>query len=776
MRYVLQSSADLTSAAAVSSFSVPNDFQLVADGGIAENSDTRYAIRLKAVYQPEEYTVTVILNRPDAAEATGLDGRVIHTDYREINTGTSTELDGVTAVTLSDPGLTFEGWQLYDADDNLLETVAPGETFPAGKFAGKGENFTVRDKWTMNWRIIPHANNSDCTTVPQETTGTIDLYTLGGNANVKASISGNLFTSGYSFEGYSSAVDSTSADVKDGSSTDKVSIDKARFTLSYDETEFIFHVYGQWNKKIRVKFVKSLASSTETWKTVDDTLWLSSLSADFRYTFSPPEETPTTTNYTFGGGWSDVQKQDGVIQNQPPITSIPISDFQYQSNFSRFTKSVYAIWNPVEYTVRYDPYYSIDGNISETNYVPGVEGLTADLDENLCKTVNYDMLKGNGGYNTGSLSAEGYSFLGWNYFIDNRTLFKNPDEIISVTDFNTARSNHDSIVDLKAKWHQFEVYTFQYDLNTEYLEENGGSYIAGSGTLPAWTVTFTEPEINAMGSTITMQMGSGFRAKGFKFVGWRLIYTRYSYNQVMQNTTFENVEDATFEVSKSAAQEANGHLITFKAMWTPYYGAIYDLNLPDGETEDPAFTPVTECYPDDSSTFSSGRESTKFNVGAPARTGYKFLGWSYNKDFFYDAATKSPGSYTQHSDSDNAFCSGLRTSDPWIYINRCTIPDVDCFRAKVYAIWEPLYTYTFVYDLNRPDLHQEGYPQGNYLGKEDDSLSDSNRSGDKWTEVYNENQMIAFRSDPDRFFTSGTNGYLRAKNGLLLSDYFIFRG
>ncbi len=160
----------------------------------------------------------------------------------------------------------------------------------------------------------------------------------------------------------------------------------------------------------------------------------------------------------------------------------------------------------------------------------------------------------------------------------------------------------------------------------------------------------------------------------------------------------------------------------------------------------------------------------------PVRTGYKFLGWSYDKDFRYDAATKDKASVSKHSSEDGAFCSDLRKSDPWVYLSRCTIPDNDCFRAKIYAIWEPLYTYTFIYDLNRPGLNQEGYPQGNYLGKKDDSLSDSTWNGNGWTEVYNENEMIALRSDPDRFFASGNSSFLRVKNGLLQSDDYIFRG
>lgn len=87
---MLQNSTDISSSAAVSSFSVPNDFKLVTNGGRAEIDDNRFTIRLKAVYEPERYKITVALNRPESTGAAGL------------NNGWNVELpDG---LTLTDSG------------------------------------------------------------------------------------------------------------------------------------------------------------------------------------------------------------------------------------------------------------------------------------------------------------------------------------------------------------------------------------------------------------------------------------------------------------------------------------------------------------------------------------------------------------------------------------------------------------------------------------------------------------------------------------------------
>lgn len=109
------------------------------DGSGSKVREKRRCRLLPIGIQRKLFVITAMV----AAFVTMMAG-TIHTDYREINAGNCAELDNVTAVTLSDPGLTFEGWQLYSSDGTLLETVAPGGRFSAAKFAGRGEVFTVR--------------------------------------------------------------------------------------------------------------------------------------------------------------------------------------------------------------------------------------------------------------------------------------------------------------------------------------------------------------------------------------------------------------------------------------------------------------------------------------------------------------------------------------------------------------------------------------------------------------------------------------------------------
>ena len=96
------------------------------DGSGSKVREKRRCRLLPIGIQRKLFVITAMV----AAFVTMMAG-TIHTDYREINAGNCAELDNVTAVTLSDPGLTFEGWQLYSSDGTLLETVAPGGRFSA---------------------------------------------------------------------------------------------------------------------------------------------------------------------------------------------------------------------------------------------------------------------------------------------------------------------------------------------------------------------------------------------------------------------------------------------------------------------------------------------------------------------------------------------------------------------------------------------------------------------------------------------------------------------
>ena len=81
------------------------------DGSGSKVREKRRCRLLPIGIQRKLFVITAMV----AAFVTMMAG-TIHTDYREINAGNCAELDNVTAVTLSDPGLTFEGWQLYSSD------------------------------------------------------------------------------------------------------------------------------------------------------------------------------------------------------------------------------------------------------------------------------------------------------------------------------------------------------------------------------------------------------------------------------------------------------------------------------------------------------------------------------------------------------------------------------------------------------------------------------------------------------------------------------------
>ena len=834
VRLVLNSSTDISQAAAVNSLSV-SQFKKTANNGLAYMNDDRFTIQLKAIYEPEKYTITAQLNRPGAFNnptQAQLDVYKTETDYRELSNNGGTTVNGLTNLSPTEDGLTFSGWTLYDAAGQPIKTIAAGGTFAADDFAGKGENFTVRDQWKRNYRIIPHANNAECATTPSEATGTIELYASGSAANITATISGNMYTKGYEFVGYSTEADSSTANIKDGN-TSQVSIDKfsTKFRLSADKSEYVIDIYGQWYKNLQVNFDVSPSTGS---KTQSGAVWLSTIQPGDTFTFTQPDNcNPSLAHYTFSGDWSTEKKIAGQQQNQPVVTSIPISDFaKITGTSSVFEATVYAVYTPNEYKFIYLPDYSIDNVISDANNVPGVTGFPAEMNAET-KTVkqNYDTIKANSGYQLSALSANGYRFDGWYICYgpndgptsyEKEANFKVPTNWIESTDTNGMNQT----VYLRARWHKYSLYTFLFNINAGNTYGDGLSrpqkvgssetitqdYFVGTfkemtdddfypavanESLRQWQYSLysnqiTEDMYFKSGSSQYLKLKNGMpTATGYVFKGWKVkSYTTdnastatdtITYNGVTygfegnQGTTFSvdlsHPENYQHGIYKGDLDDACDTLFIITARWEMQRMVKFDMNVPSDEVATVTnFTAASPLY-DAPNTGNSGwtydedydqRKAVGYTT--PSRPKYNFRGWSLRADTL-------PGS------SDILTDTG--TGNVGVYSSSLSHPAYDntnggYFYTQLYAVWEPLNTYTFRYDRNLAGLSQEGYPAGEYLRADDAGLNSDNWKADRniWEDVYDEDDI----RNTENYFPSGTGSAFKVKNGLLVSDKYHFKG
>ncbi len=249
-------------------------------------------------------------------------------------------------------------------------------------------------------------------------------------------------------------------------------------------------------------------------------------------------------------------------------------------------------------------------------------------------------------------------------------------------------------------------------------------------------------------------------------------YAGVNYGQAGSATYNVTKAEDRYGIYSTWFVESEGDMIfVLKARWDMQRAVIFDRNV----TADKIDSVTAFPDPEISSIYTANKSGDwKYEVETdtrkaipyttPLRQKYNFRGWSTNSG-------AAVGSSQILSDTSAGYVG--------VYGTSCITPTYSetsggYFYARLYAVWEPLYTHTFIYQLNRPGFKQDDYPQGSYLGKDDALLTDGmwNADSGTWTEILDEDDI----NDSSRYFTSGTSSYLRVKNGLLKSDYYIFRG
>jgi uncharacterized repeat protein (TIGR02543 family) len=348
--------------------------------------------------------------------------------------------------------------------------------------------------------------------------------------------------------------------------------------------------------------------------------------------------TPTRTGYEFGNWFSNVALTTLVGSagaNYEPTTNL----------------TLYAKWNPVNYTVTYNSTNVVSGSTinSSSGSVP-----TDATNYNIGQLISVKS-------NSGSLARTGYTFAGWVTSVDGTGTAVNSGETIQVGSQS---------INLYPKW-TANTYTISYNLNggSGDISSAPSSWTVGNSdvTLPTTGITRTGYTFgNGSGGYWSSTQGGAAVANTYSNIGnvtlyaiWTVKTIAYSFakgtadgltianfptdssSTFGSTITLPNLTGTTVTISSNThlfsgwsfnntVYQSGGSFVlsetepTFTAIWTRLYDVKYGFA---GGTKASA---DTETDNGDSECVTSGLCTPSQVItlrGAPTRTGYQFDGW-----------------------------------------------------------------------------------------------------------------------------------------------------
>ena len=572
-------------------------------------------VTLYAKWTPNSYTV-----KYDANSGSGSTDSSSHT-YDEEKT--------LTANGFARTGYTFAGWATK-ADGTALYT----DEYSVKNLASQdGATVTLYAKWTANTYTVKYDANGG--------TGSTDQSSH--TYDEAKAITANGFTrTGYTFAGWASSVDGTAV------YTDKMSVSNLA-----SENGATVTLYATWTPH----------TYTVNYDANDGTGITDSSSHTYDEAKTLTANGFTRTGYTFSG-WATSAEGEIAYTDGESVLNLTAEDSA--------TVTLYAVWRPHTYTVKYDANGGTGTTASSSHTYDEEKTLTANgfartgytfmgwatsadgtavytdkmsvsnlASENGATvtlyatwtphtyTVSYDANDGTGITDSSShtydvakkltangFTKTGYTFSGWAIETDGAVIYTDEEAVSNLTPEDGVS------VTLYAVW-TANIYTIDYDAN------------GGSGSTESSRHTYDEAK------PLT---ANGFAKTGYTFMGWA--------------TDAAGEVVYTDEESVLNLASEDGAALTLYAVWRANtYTVNYDANGGSGRT---------------ASTSHTYDEAKTLTTNGFTRTGYTFAGW----------ATSARGA-ALYSDGQS--------------INNHT--PADGVTVTLYAVWTP-YTYTVSYDAN----------------------------------------------------------------------------
>ena len=278
---------------------------------------------------------------------------------------------------------------------------------------------------------------------------------------------------------------------------------------------------------------------------------------------------PTRTGYTFVK-WTTNKDGTGTAYQ-------PGSQYSYNRDSDGGTVTLYAVWTPWKYTVRYDK------NVPASSSSQTVSNMPAD--QTKTEEVNLTL-------SSNKPSRNGYIFDGWQAQINGKAVDYQPGATLSYDP-----DVKGSVITLKAKWTAWK-HTIHYDKNVP----------ASSSSQTVANM----PEDDTKTFDITKTISSTKPSRnGYIFNGWN---------------TQKDGKGTAYASGAAYKHDQNGGTVTLYAQWTPWKHTVtYDKNVDPSSSSQT----VTNMPGNQTKTFD---EKLMISSTKPSRNGYIFNGWNTQKD------------------------------------------------------------------------------------------------------------------------------------------------
>lgn len=449
-------------------------------------------VNLYAKWTPWTYNIKYDQNvKSTSSSKTVTDMPAAQTKTQEIDVTLS-------SMTPKRNGYIFAGWS---TSANGSVEYKPGSRFTKD-LDSNGASITLYAVWTP-WKHTIHYNSNIPTNAP---TGTTTVSNMPGDQtktfDEKLMISSNKPTrKGYNFAGWSTSANGNV-------------VYQPGAEYKNDQNGGTVTLYAKWTAwKHTVTYDKNVPANS---KKTDVKNMPGNQTKIYDQNLTLQSNVPTRIGYTFVK-WTTNKDGTGTAYQ-------PGSQYSYNRDSDGGTVTLYAVWTPWKYTVRYDKNVPANSSSQTVSNMPADQTKT----EEVVLTLS-----------SNKPSRNGYIFNGWQAQINGKAVDYQPGATLSYDP-----DVKGSVITLKAKWTAWK--------HTVHYNANGGD----QNSVPTdQTKTFDQAMILSDKKP-----------------------TRHGYNFVRWNTKADGT-GTSYEVKGNYNHDQNGGTVTLYAIWTPWVHTVhYDAN------------------------------------------------------------------------------------------------------------------------------------------------------------------------------------------------------
>ena len=496
-------------------------------------------VNLYAKWTPWTYNIKYDQNvKSTSSSKTVTDMPAAQTKTQEIDVTLS-------SMTPKRNGYIFAGWS---TSANGSVEYKQGSRFTKD-LDSNGASITLYAVWTP-WKHTVHYNSNIPTNAP---TGTTTVSNMPGDQtktfDEKLMISSNKPTrKGYNFAGWSTSANGNV-------------VYQPGAEYKNDQNGGTVTLYAKWTAwKHTVTYDKNVPANS---KKTDVKNMPGNQTKIYDQNLTLQSNVPTRIGYTFVK-WTTNKDGTGTAYQ-------PGSQYSYNRDSDGGTVTLYAVWTPWKYTVRYDKNVPANSSSQTVSNMPADQTKT----EEVVLTLS-----------SNKPSRNGYIFNGWQAQINGKAVDYQPGATLSYDP-----DVKGSVITLKAKWTAWK-HTIHYDKNVP-----ASSKKTNVTNMPG-------DQVKVFDTALSIQPMVPKRT-GYTFKGW--------------STTANG--KAEYQPGDKYNHDQNDGTVTLYAVWTPWkYKVQYDKNVPaDSSSQTVSNMPADQTKTEEVVlTLSSNK---------PSRNGYIFNGW-----------------------------------------------------------------------------------------------------------------------------------------------------